>query len=249
MINVGTSNDDLEAERRRVRRSSLARGMRVRSTSDRCRGVQISDRFAPNDVSGPSVGNRLQIGSPTLGLPLLDPAPGPAARGADRKSSSSSANASGRLPDERRPLSIASQRALAGEAPSPAAPPGVLDLAELSESGVSVFAVPDNGVFFVEVFGPDAVIGAVRTAALPTSSGVSGPGTPYFVSRAPRLIRRLRSTTNAEEAAEPLVARVCPAPRAIGWVRLLSDRGPMSQRASPSTQISSRSFSPPRLSA
>lgn len=72
-------------------------------------------------------------------------------------------------------------------------PPGAADFIRLlASTGVSLGAVPEDGIFFVEVRRPDVVVGALLMAPLPElgiAQAAAGPQTVATVARAPRLRR------------------------------------------------------------
>jgi hypothetical protein len=72
-------------------------------------------------------------------------------------------------------------------------PPGTADFIRLlASTGVSLGAVPEDGIFFVEVRRPDVVVGGLLMAPLPdlgTAQAAAGPQTVATVARAPRLRR------------------------------------------------------------
>jgi len=84
-----------------------------------------------------------------------------------------------------------------GEMPSPAPPPGTADFVHLlTAAGVSVGAIPDDGIFLAEVCRPDAVITALRMTSLldlGTSDGQGAFQGALPVARAPRLLHLTRA--------------------------------------------------------
>lgn len=209
IVNLGSASDEFQEELRQItdevdrwvsmadRESGKTHPTRVLLSTD---GHWLSDLFAPNDIRVDSLHGLLLwvIDAGAAHLWLREP---DALLAAIRRVGAYRLNGGpiGQfvlLGIESRPGSTVGI-SRGGEVPNPEPPPGTLELARLlSEAEVPVSAIPEDGLFFVEVCRPDAVISALRKAPFPGASPSNkdlsrsdAPGASHFVIRAPRLRR------------------------------------------------------------
>lgn len=229
LINLGSASDEFQEELRQIvdevdRSISVADRTAFLLAADPGR---VSELFAPNDVKVNSLAGLLlwiiDAGSAHLWLRQPEPLLAAVHRASEYRLNAGPMTQFVFFGIQSHPTATAGV-IRGGNAPRLDAPPGTLELARLlSNTGVPVFAVPQDGVFFIEVCRPDATIGALRTAPLPRASVPDGiankqaaPDASYGVVRAPYLRRltlaaiEMPTAETSHRLFEALLSRMIP---------------------------------------